>query len=129
MSKIIIKNRKIKQNRSVRKFRFSCNLLFFVFVSIFFGCLIFLKNNKLKESYAVGDFNSIKLEIAANDEIFKFDLKITNERKKEKWYAWTFERPWASAYARKFYTKNSKVNLKRKKEFEKCWYKIFFVLL
>lgn len=47
-----------------------------------------------------------------------------SKRKKEKWYAWTFERPWASAYARKFYTKNSKVNLKRKKEFEKYWYKI-----
>lgn len=52
-------------------------------------------------------------------------LKANAEkRKKEKWYAWTFERPWASAYARKFYTKNSKVNSKRKKEFEKYWYEV-----
>ena len=47
-----------------------------------------------------------------------------SKRKKEKWYAWTFERPWASAYARKFYTKNSKINSKRKKELEKCWYEV-----
>lgn len=47
-----------------------------------------------------------------------------NKRKEEKWYARTFERHWASAYARQFYTKNSKVNLEWEKKFKKHWYEV-----
>lgn len=53
-------------------------------------------------------------------------LKINApKRRKEKWYARTFERPWAPAYARQFYTKNSKVNSEWEKKFKKYWYEVF----